>query len=124
MANNKQSQGISRRHLMQLTGAGVLATGLGAKLIAPNEASASEVANGGEIPGHISRLVEAIKPALAEVQGQGGDKLDNAVRANIKMVVRQIKSNHPILAELVQQGKLKVVGGRYDLDNGAIEMIA
>jgi carbonic anhydrase len=29
---------------MQLTGAGVLATGLGAKLIAPNEASASEVA--------------------------------------------------------------------------------
>ncbi len=236
MANNKQSQGISRRHLMQLTGAGVLATGLGAKLIAPNEASASEVAEitgdralqklmegnkryvdfkrtypdqdqvrlkavaqaqhpfavilgcadsrvppellfdqglgdlfvirvagnilddgtlasiefataelgvplvmvlghercgavaatlkGGEIPGHISRLVEAIKPALAEVQGQRGDKLDNAVRANIRMVVRQIKSNHPILAELVQQGKLKVVGGRYDVDNGAIEMIA
>jgi hypothetical protein len=44
MANNKHSQGISRLHLMQLTGAGVLATGLGAKLIAPNEASASEVA--------------------------------------------------------------------------------
>jgi carbonic anhydrase len=79
--------------------------------------------DGGEVPGHISRLVEAIKPALAGIQDQKGDKLDNAVRANVKMVVKQITASTPILADLVTKGKLKVVGGRYGLDNGVVEII-
>ncbi len=80
--------------------------------------------DGGEVPGHISRLVEAIKPALLEIQDQKGDRLDNAVRANVKMVVKQITASTPILADLVKKDKLKVVGGRYGLDNGIVEIIA
>jgi carbonic anhydrase len=80
--------------------------------------------DGGEVPGHISRLIEAIKPALAQIQDQKGERLDNAVRANVKMVVGQITSSQPVLADLVQKGKLKVVGGHYALDNGAVEIIA
>lgn len=80
--------------------------------------------DGGEVPGHISRLVEAIKPALIEIQDQKGDRLDNAVRANVKMVVKQITASTPILADLVKKDKLKVVGGRYGLDNGIVEIIA
>jgi carbonic anhydrase len=79
---------------------------------------------GDEVPGHISRLLDAIKPALEQVKGQTGNQLDNAVRANIKMVVGQITSSKPVLTELVQQGKLKIVGGRYDLDSGTVEIIA
>jgi len=80
--------------------------------------------DGGEVPGHISRLVEAIKPALIQIQDQKGDRLDNAVRANVKMVVGQITASTPILADLVNKGKLKVVGGHYALDNGIVEIIA
>jgi carbonic anhydrase len=80
--------------------------------------------DGGAVPGHIGRLVEAIKPALAEIQDQKGDRLDNAVRANVKMVVKQITASTPILADLVKKDKLKVVGGRYALDNGIVEIIA
>jgi carbonic anhydrase len=80
--------------------------------------------DGGEIPGHISRLVAAIKPALAQIQNQKGDKLDNAVRANVKMVVQQLTASTPVIADLINQGKLKIVGGRYALDNGEVEMIA
>jgi len=80
--------------------------------------------DGGEVPGHISRLIEAIKPALAQIQDQKGERLDNAVRANVKMVVGQITSSQPVLADLVKKGKLKVVGGHYALDNGAVEIIA
>jgi carbonic anhydrase len=68
--------------------------------------------------------VEAIKPALEIAKDQPGDKLDNAVRANIRMVVGQIKSSTPILADLAKKGKVNVVGARYDLDTGAVEMLA
>jgi hypothetical protein len=43
MENKKQLKGISRRHLMHLSDAGVLAAGLGTKLIVPNQATATEV---------------------------------------------------------------------------------
>ncbi len=79
---------------------------------------------GGEIPGHISRLVEAIKPAVAKVKGQSGDAVDNAVKANVQLVVEQLKSSQPLVNKLVEKGKLKIVGGRYDLDSGKIEIIA
>lgn len=76
------------------------------------------------VPGHIGSLVAAIKPALDSIKGQKGDPLDNAVRANVKMNVKKLKSSSPILAEAVKAGKLKVVGGRYDLDSGKVDIIA
>lgn len=78
---------------------------------------------GGKIPGHISTLVKAIKPAVERTKNQAGDKLDNAVRANVKLVVEQLKSSKPLLFELVEKNKLKIVGGRYDLDSGKVDMI-
>jgi len=76
------------------------------------------------VPGHISTLVAAIKPAVDSIKGQTGDAWDNAVRANVKRNVNKLQSSSPILAEAVQAGKLKVVGGRYDLDSGKVEIIA
>lgn len=80
--------------------------------------------DGKAVPGHISTLVAAIKPAVDSTKGQTGDAWDNAVRANVKMNVNKLQSSSPILAEAVKAGKLKVVGGRYDLDSGKVEIIA
>jgi carbonic anhydrase len=77
----------------------------------------------GKVTGHLSSLVSAIRPVVERVKEQSGDPLENAVRANVKMVVEQIKTS-PVLAELVEAGKLRVVGSRYDLDQGAVEIIA
>ncbi|MCZ0904563.1 carbonic anhydrase, partial [Microcoleus sp. HI-ES] len=41
--------------------------------------------DGKAVPGHISTLVAAIKPAGDSTKGQTGDAWDNAVRANVKM---------------------------------------
>jgi carbonic anhydrase len=71
---------------------------------------------GGEAPGHIGALIKAIEPAVAESKGASGDQLDNAVRAQVRAVVRQLKS-----AELLR--KAEVVGARYDLDTGVVEVI-
>jgi len=80
--------------------------------------------DGKAVPGHISTLVAAIKPAVDATKNRFGDAWDNAVRANVKMNVNKLKSASPILAEAVKAGKLKVVGGRYDLDSGKVEIIA
>ena len=78
---------------------------------------------GGEAPGHICHVIEAIKPAVDAVQGQPGDLLDNVVRANIRRVVGELKSSPPILAILVREGKLKIIGAHYDLDTGKVDII-
>lgn len=80
--------------------------------------------DGKALPGHLSTLVEAIKPAVDATKNKSGDAWDNAVRANVKMNVKKLKSASPILAEAMKAGKLKVVGGRYDLDSGKVEIIA
>jgi carbonic anhydrase len=68
-------------------------------------------------------LINAIQPAVELVKNEPGDLLDNAVRANIKMVVEQLKTSMPV-AELVCQERLTVVGGQYNLDCGTVEIIA
>jgi len=78
---------------------------------------------GGETPGHIRSLVKAIQPAVDKAKKQPGDLLDNAVKANVAMVVQQLKSSAPILGEWVKKGDLTVVGARYDLDDGMVAVL-
>jgi carbonic anhydrase len=55
--------------------------------------------------------------------GQPGDRLDNAIRANVKLGVERLKGLQPILAPRVRQGRLKVVGGVYDLRLGTVSLL-
>ena len=71
----------------------------------------------------VDALVQAIKPAIEKSKNQPGDKLDNAVRANTVLTVEALKANK-LLAEIVKKGEVQIVGARYDLDTGALEMIA
>jgi len=75
------------------------------------------------VVGHISTLINAIQPAVDRAKNEPGDLLDNAVRANVRLVVEQLKLSMPV-AELVQHDRLKVVGAQYNLDCGAVEIIA
>jgi carbonic anhydrase len=77
-----------------------------------------------KVPGHIVSLVDAIKPAIAMSKGQPGDPLDNAIRANIRHTVDDLRTSQPILGDLVKAGTLKVVGALYSLDTGKVEIVA
>ncbi len=79
--------------------------------------------DGGKTLPHIGSLIDAIRPAVEQAKGRSGDLLDNAVRANVQLVVEQMKVSEP-LAGLVRGNKLQIVGGRYDLDQGTVEIIA
>lgn len=86
-------------------------------------AVAAALSLAGEAPGHIGSLVKPIKPAVDMARGQPGDLLDNAVRANVGLSVRALRTSTPILAELVRERKLKIIGARYDLDSGVVGVI-
>lgn len=78
---------------------------------------------GGEPHGHIGSLVKAIQPAVDKAKTQEGDLVDNAVNANVSMVVQQLKTSAPILEESVKKGSLVIAGARYDLDDGSVSIL-
>ena len=75
------------------------------------------------LPGAIEGLVELIKPAVRMSKGMPGDTLENAVRKNVEIGVERLKGLAPILAPRVKDHRVKVVGGVYDLHNGAVTLI-
>ncbi|BAY28664.1 carbonic anhydrase [Nostoc carneum NIES-2107] len=78
---------------------------------------------GAAVPGQIGSLLEAIKPGVEQSQGKPGDKLENACKANILVQVEKLKSS-PVLAGLIKENKLKIVGGYYDLDTGKVSLVS
>ena len=68
-------------------------------------------------------LVSTIKPAVVKAKDHQGDALENAIKANVGIGVDRLKSLEPILAGPVKRGRLKVVGGVYDLRTGGVTVI-
>jgi carbonic anhydrase len=77
----------------------------------------------GHAPGHIQALVDAILPAVAASKGMPGDAVDNAVKMNVSQVSAKLRAAAPILSEMVQEHRLKIVGAYYDLDNGKVTVL-
>jgi len=80
--------------------------------------------SGGEVPGHLSALVDPIRPAAIQANSQPGDALDLAVIGNVGNVVAQLKASEPVIGEMFGQERIKIVGGRYDLDTGEVAIVA
>jgi carbonic anhydrase len=76
------------------------------------------------LPGAIAELVNTIKPAVVKAKGQAGDALENAIKANVGIGVDRLMTLQPILAGPVKQGRLKVVGGVYDLRTGGVAVLS
>lgn len=75
-----------------------------------------------QLPGHISSLVKAIKPALGKVKDKSGDLIQRAVIANVQYQIADLMQTE-LLAGQILEGKLKIVGGYYDLDTGEVSVI-
>jgi len=79
---------------------------------------------GGEAPGHLPALIDAIKPSVEKARAMKGELSDNAIRVNVEAVVAQLEASHPILAEHVADGSLKIVGGVYSLETGRVAWLS
>ncbi len=81
------------------------------------------VASGAELGGHIASLAPAIQPAVDKVRDMDGNLTDNAAREVARMTADQLRTSQPILADLVAQGKVKVVAAFYDLETGVVDLL-
>jgi carbonic anhydrase len=70
----------------------------------------------------INWLVDGIRPAVEAAKTQSGDLLDNAVKANVSLTVDRLEKSS-ILSEALEKGNLKIIGARYDLDTGIVEVV-
>ncbi len=75
------------------------------------------------LPGAIRELVDLIRPAALAARGKPGDKLENAIEANVMRGVDRIKTLDPILSEYVKKGEVKVVGAVYELRTGLVKVL-
>jgi carbonic anhydrase len=73
-------------------------------------------------PGSIGQMVEPIIPAVLQASRSGEtDLLDRAVRFNVMRIVERLRTTEQMLQEPQRTGNLKIVGARYDLDDGNVE---
>lgn len=75
------------------------------------------------LPGAIRDLVEVIRPAAASVRGKPGDKVENAIEANVRMGVERLNGLEPILAGMVKKGEVKIIGAVYELKTGKVRLL-
>ncbi|NWD64140.1 carbonic anhydrase [Pseudomonas sp. IPO3774] len=86
-------------------------------------AGVKSVKEGATYPGSIQSLATAIEPSVRKVLKQPGDLLENAISQNVKDNVARLKSSSYLLADAVQQGRLKIIGGVYQLHSGEVKFI-
>jgi len=77
-----------------------------------------------ELPGHLPALVNAIRPAIEQAEKSNpNNSLDQAIIENVRFNVKRLEGAKPIIAELVSAGRLKIVGGVYDIGTGKVTMV-
>jgi carbonic anhydrase len=86
-------------------------------------AAVSVVEKGATFPGSIGQMVEPIVPAvLAARRENAADLLDASVRANVRRTVTRLREqSEPMLLDRIKAGRLRIVGARYDLDDGNVD---
>ena len=78
--------------------------------------------------GNLTGLLTKIKPAIdavpADVQprtSKNYEFVNEVGAANVKLVMKEIRERSPILAGMLDQGEIGLVGGMYDLSTGKVQ---
>jgi carbonic anhydrase len=76
--------------------------------------------------GNITTLLQDIKPAIDSIKTAGPRTAENesfvhdVARENVKLVIKKIHSDSPILNKMEQEKKIRIIGGIYDLGSGKV----
>ncbi len=79
--------------------------------------------------GHITKLVDKIKPALEKTEEQGdkssanSDFVNRVAKKNIECSVENIKKQSPILNEMYENKEIDIVGAFYDVETGKVSFM-
>jgi carbonic anhydrase len=80
--------------------------------------------------GNLTSMLSKIKPAVQAVTlpaepkfrtSANSDFVDEVAAVNVKIAMKNILNQSEILAEMVKNGEIKIVGGMYDIQTGAVD---
>jgi carbonic anhydrase len=75
------------------------------------------------VPGQIGSVLKHIKTLKFANTDKTGDLLRATTIANVKNQIATLKAS-PVVTELINSGKLKIIGGFYSLDTGIVTQVA
>ncbi|MCC9136770.1 carbonic anhydrase family protein [Pontibacter silvestris] len=80
--------------------------------------------------GNITRMLAKIKPALdlsADFEGEKTSTNETFVHKvtenNVRLTIRQIRKESPILKTMEEEGRIRIIGGLYDMDTGQVDFL-
>ncbi len=75
-------------------------------------------------PATFRRLSRKLRPGIEKaIADKPADLLEAATAENVRLNVAYLKTAKPIIADLVANGKLDIVGGVYDIATGKVTMV-
>jgi carbonic anhydrase len=76
------------------------------------------------LPGKLPELANALKPPVeAALQRQPADPLAEATMENVRHNVQRLETTSPVLSGPVKDGRVRIVGGVYDIATGKVNLV-
>jgi carbonic anhydrase len=77
-----------------------------------------------ELPGHLPELIKSIEPAVIAAHGKHpSDLLAAATEENVRLNVKRLIEDTPIMSDALAAKKIAVSGGIYDIATGKVGLI-
>ena len=82
------------------------------------------VKEGIELPGHLPELIKSIEPAVIAAHARHpSDLLAAATEENVRLNMKRLVDNEPIMTEPLAAKKLAIAGGVYDIATGKVNLL-
>ncbi|MDB0011020.1 carbonic anhydrase family protein [Flavobacteriales bacterium] len=74
--------------------------------------------------GNITALLSKVKPAIANIKQRDGEvEVEEVTKANVHQSIKEIREKSSILADLETEGKIKIVGAVYHVEDGRVSYL-
>ncbi|MDB3905547.1 carbonic anhydrase family protein [Crocinitomicaceae bacterium] len=74
--------------------------------------------------GNITALLSKVKPAIKEVQQRTGEiEVEEVTKSNVQQSIFEIREKSTLLSDLEKEGKIKIVGAVYHVENGEVTFL-
>lgn len=77
-----------------------------------------------KLPGHLPKMIKAIEPAVIAAHGRHrSDLLAVTIEENVRLNVKRLKEDAPVLSDALAERRIEIVGALYDLPTGKVRLI-
>lgn len=81
--------------------------------------------------GNLTQMLDKIQPAVKAVKTKKGEKrnsknlkfVNRVAKKNVKLTIKDIKENSPVLNEMCEKGEIDIVGAMYSVETGKVSFL-